>query len=90
LLCKAAPVSVNGGDEIIEMDRMRKLICGYMVLQYKLRHMQSFIEVDVTNIVKWRKNKNALKEKEKLTNTHQYYGGSCKQAIKKIPNKYFC
>lgn len=28
---KAAPVSVSGGDEIIEMDRMRKLIAGYMV-----------------------------------------------------------
>ncbi|TAF65609.1 MAG: 2-oxo acid dehydrogenase subunit E2, partial [Flavobacterium sp.] len=28
---KAAPVSVNGGDEIVEMDRMRKLISGYMV-----------------------------------------------------------
>jgi 2-oxoglutarate dehydrogenase E2 component (dihydrolipoamide succinyltransferase) len=26
-----APISVNGGDEIVEMDRMRKLIAGYMV-----------------------------------------------------------
>jgi 2-oxoglutarate dehydrogenase E2 component (dihydrolipoamide succinyltransferase) len=52
---KAAPVSVNGGDEIIEMDRMRKLISGYMVASVQTSaHVQSFIEVDVTNIVKWR------------------------------------
>ena len=52
---KAAPVSVNGGDEIVEMDRMRKLISGYMVASVQTSaHVQSFIEVDVTNIVKWR------------------------------------
>ena len=51
----AVPVSVNGGDEIIEMDRMRKLISGYMVASVQTSaHVQSFIEVDVTNIVKWR------------------------------------
>ena len=49
------PVSVNGGDEIVEMDRMRKLISGYMVASVQTSaHVQSFIEVDVTNIVKWR------------------------------------
>jgi 2-oxoglutarate dehydrogenase E2 component (dihydrolipoamide succinyltransferase) len=48
------PVSVNGGDEIVEMDRMRKLISGYMVASIQTSaHVQSFIEVDVTNIVKW-------------------------------------
>ncbi|HEX8576487.1 MAG TPA: biotin/lipoyl-containing protein, partial [Flavobacterium sp.] len=47
----ATPVSVNGGDEIIEMDRMRKLISGYMVASVQTSaHVQSFIEVDVTNI----------------------------------------
>ena len=70
---KAAPVSVNGGDEIVEMDRMRKLISGYMVASVQTSaHVQSFIEVDVTNIVKWReKNKNAFekREGEKLTYT---------------------
>ena len=67
------PVSVNGGDEIIEMDRMRKLISGYMVASVQTSaHVQSFIEVDVTNIVKWRdKVKNAFekREGEKLTFT---------------------
>ncbi|TXI67521.1 MAG: 2-oxo acid dehydrogenase subunit E2, partial [Flavobacterium sp.] len=47
------PVSVNGGDEIVEMDRMRKLISKYMVESVQTSaHVQSFIEVDVTNIVK--------------------------------------
>lgn len=70
---KAAPVSVNGGDEIIEMDRMRKLISGYMVASVQTSaHVQSFIEVDVTNIVKWRERVKTAFEKregEKLTFT---------------------
>jgi 2-oxoglutarate dehydrogenase E2 component (dihydrolipoamide succinyltransferase) len=70
---QAVPVSVNGGDEIIEMDRMRKLISGYMVASVQTSaHVQSFIEVDVTNIVKWRdKVKTAFekREGEKLTYT---------------------
>ncbi|MEQ3661684.1 MAG: 2-oxoglutarate dehydrogenase E2 component (dihydrolipoamide succinyltransferase) [Flavobacterium sp.] len=70
---KAAPVSVNGGDEIVEMDRMRKLISGYMVASVQTSaHVQSFIEVDVTNIVKWRDKHKAAFEKregEKLTFT---------------------
>jgi 2-oxoglutarate dehydrogenase E2 component (dihydrolipoamide succinyltransferase) len=70
---QAVPVSVNGGDEIIEMDRMRKLISGYMVASVQTSaHVQSFIEVDVTNIVKWRdKVKSAFekREGEKLTFT---------------------
>jgi 2-oxoglutarate dehydrogenase E2 component (dihydrolipoamide succinyltransferase) len=65
--------SLNGGDEIIEMDRMRKLISGYMVASVQTSaHVQSFIEVDVTNIVKWRdKVKMAFekREGEKLTYT---------------------
>ncbi|WP_343695169.1 dihydrolipoamide acetyltransferase family protein [Flavobacterium sp.] len=70
---QVVPVSVNGGDEIIEMDRMRKLISGYMVASVQTSaHVQSFIEVDVTNIVKWRdKVKTAFekREGEKLTFT---------------------
>jgi 2-oxoglutarate dehydrogenase E2 component (dihydrolipoamide succinyltransferase) len=70
---KAVPVSVNGGDEIIEMDRMRKLIAGYMVASIQTSaHVQSFIEVDVTNIVKWRdkvKGPFEKREGEKLTFT---------------------
>ena len=60
------PVSVNGGDEIVEMDRMRKLISGYMVASIQTSaHVQSFIEVDVTNIVKWRDRvKNTFEKRE--------------------------
>lgn len=70
---QAVPVSVNGGDEIIEMDRMRKLIAGYMTASIQTSaHVQSFIEVDVTNIVKWREKVKTAFEKregEKLTFT---------------------
>ncbi|WP_334057288.1 dihydrolipoamide acetyltransferase family protein [Polaribacter sp. P097] len=70
---KAAPVSVNGEDEIIEMSRMGKLISKHMVDSVQTSaHVQSFIEIDVTNIVKWRsKVKDAYfkREGEKLTFT---------------------
>jgi len=70
---KAVPVSVNGGDEVIEMTRMGKLISKYMVDSVQTSaHVQSFIEIDVTNIVKWRtKVKDAFlqREGEKLTFT---------------------
>jgi len=72
-VAKAAPVSVNGGDEILEMSRMGKLIAKYMVDSVQTSaHVQSFIEIDVTNIVKWRnKVKDAFfkREGEKLTFT---------------------
>ena len=83
-----APVSVNGGDEIIEMDRMRKLISGYMVASVQTSaHVQSFIEVDVTNIVKWRdKVKTAFekREGEKLTYTPIFMEAVAK-ALKDFP-----
>lgn len=70
---KAAPVSVNGGDEIIEMSRMGKLVAKHMVDSVQTSaHVQSFIEIDVTNIVNWRnKVKDAFfkREGEKLTFT---------------------
>lgn len=85
---KAAPVSVNGGDEIVEMDRMRKLIAGYMVQSIQTSaHVQSFIEVDVTNIVNWRnKVKNAFekREGEKLTFTPIFMEAVAK-ALKDFP-----
>ena len=85
---KAMPVSVNGQDEIVEMDRMRKLISGYMVQSVQTSaHVQSFIEVDVTNIVKWRdKVKNAFekREGEKLTFTPIFMEAVAK-ALKDFP-----
>jgi len=85
---QAVPVSVNGGDEIVEMDRMRKLISGYMVASIQTSaHVQSFIEVDVTNIVKWRdrvKNTFEKREGEKLTFTPIFMEAVAK-ALKDFP-----
>ncbi len=68
-----AAASVSGGDELIEMDRMRKLIANHMVMSKQTSpHVTSFVEVDVTNIVNWRnKVKKPYLEKygEKLTYT---------------------
>ncbi len=69
----AAPVPVSGSDEIIEMDRMRKMIAEHMVRSVATSpHVTSFVEADVTRIVQWRqKNKAAFEAKtgEKLTFT---------------------
>ena len=67
----ALVVTANEGDEIIQMDRMRKIIAENMLLSKQISpHVSSFIETDVTNIVKWRaKNKSSFekREGEKLT-----------------------
>ena len=85
---QVVPVSVNGEDEVIEMDRMRKLISGYMVASLQTSaHVQSFIEVDVTNIVKWRDKVKTVFEKregEKLTYTPIFMEAVAK-AIKDFP-----
>lgn len=69
----AAVTSVSGGDEIIEMDRMRKLIADHMVMSKQTSpHVTSFVEADVTNMVLWReKNKKTFekREGEKITFT---------------------
>lgn len=57
---KAAPAAANsvnasGNVEIIEMDRMRKLIADHMVMsKHTSPHVTSFVEADVTNLVSWR------------------------------------
>jgi 2-oxoglutarate dehydrogenase E2 component (dihydrolipoamide succinyltransferase) len=85
---KQSPVSVSGGDEIIEMDRMRKLISGYMMASIQTAaHVQSFLEVDVTNIVKWREKVKIAFEKregEKLTYTPIFMEAVAK-ALKDFP-----
>lgn len=63
---KAPAVSLNPGDEIIEMDRMRKLIADHMVMsKHTSPHVTSFVEADVTNLVNWRnKIKDGFKARE--------------------------
>jgi len=64
-------LQLNDGDEIIQMDRVRKIIADAMVnSKHTSPHVTSFIEADVTNVVEWRnKNKNAYQKRdgEKLT-----------------------
>ncbi|SHF86691.1 dihydrolipoamide acetyltransferase family protein [Chryseobacterium vrystaatense] len=64
-------VSAAAGDEIIPMDRMRKIIAENMVkAKHIAPHVTSFIETDVTNVVKWRNKHKDIFEKregEKLT-----------------------
>src|SRR5690606_8597403 len=51
----APAVSLNAGDEVVEMDRMRKLIADHMVMsKHTSPHVTSFVEADVTNLVTWR------------------------------------
>lgn len=64
-------VSVGAEDEIIEMDRMRRLIADHMVMSIQVApHVTNFLEADVTNLVLWRnkvKDEFQAREKEKLT-----------------------
>lgn len=84
----AAPVSVNGEDEIIQMTRMGKLISHHMVASVQTSaHVQSFIEADVTNIWNWRKKvKGAFEQREgeKLTFTPIFMEAVAK-AIRDFP-----
>jgi 2-oxoglutarate dehydrogenase E2 component (dihydrolipoamide succinyltransferase) len=51
----SVPASINAGDEIIQMDRMRKMIAERMVESKRIApHVTSFVEADVTNLVHWR------------------------------------
>jgi len=56
----------NPGDEIIEMDRMRKLIADHMLMSVHVSpHVTSYVEADVTKIVNWRnKVKKKFQERE--------------------------
>jgi 2-oxoglutarate dehydrogenase E2 component (dihydrolipoamide succinyltransferase) len=85
---QAPVVSVGGSDEIIEMDRMRKLIADHMVMSKHVSpHVTSFVEADVTNIVQWRERVKAdfeKREKEKLTFTPIFIEAVAR-AIKDFP-----
>jgi 2-oxoglutarate dehydrogenase E2 component (dihydrolipoamide succinyltransferase) len=60
------PASISAGDEIIQMDRMRKMIAERMVDSKRIApHVTSFVEADVTNVVQWRnKMKNEFQKRE--------------------------
>ncbi|RZS96900.1 dihydrolipoamide acetyltransferase family protein [Cecembia calidifontis] len=81
-------VSISAHDEIIEMDRMRKMISQRMVDSKRISpHVTSFVEADVTNIVLWRnKVKDSFKKKEgeALTFT-PFFIEAVAKAIKDFP-----
>lgn len=82
------PVSVNAEDEIVQMDRMRKLIADHMVMSKQVSpHVTAVVEVDMTNIVMWRNNnKDAYqkKHKEKITYTPIFFEATAK-ALRDFP-----
>jgi len=80
--------SLNGDVEIIEMDRMRKIIAEHMVMSKRTSpHVTSYVEADVTNIVMWRnklKDKFEKRENEKITFTPIFIEAIAR-AIKDFP-----
>jgi 2-oxoglutarate dehydrogenase E2 component (dihydrolipoamide succinyltransferase) len=88
VLVQRPSVSVGAADEIIEMDRMRKLIADHMVMSVHVSpHVTSFVEADVTNLVLWRdkaKKEFEKREGEKLTFTPLFIEAVAK-AIKDFP-----
>jgi 2-oxoglutarate dehydrogenase E2 component (dihydrolipoamide succinyltransferase) len=85
---KQGSISVGGADEIIEMDRMRKLIADHMIMSKQTSpHVTSFVEADVTNMVMWRekvKRNFEKRENEKITFTPIFVEAVSK-AIKDFP-----
>lgn len=84
----APTVPIYEGDQIVEMDRMRKLIADHMVMSvHTSPHVTSYVEADVTDIVAWRnrvKNQFLEKEGEKITFTPIFIEAVVK-AIKDFP-----
>jgi 2-oxoglutarate dehydrogenase E2 component (dihydrolipoamide succinyltransferase) len=86
---QAPAVISSTGDIVIEMDRMRRLIADHMVMSKQVSpHVTSFIEVDVTNIVRWReriKDSFAKREGQKITYTPLFVEAAAK-ALREFPN----
>ncbi|MFD2872261.1 dihydrolipoamide acetyltransferase family protein [Mucilaginibacter ximonensis] len=84
----ARTLTASGSDEIIEMDRMRRLIADHMVMsKHTSPHVTSFVEADVTGLVLWRekiKNSFEKREGEKITFTPIFIEAVVK-AIKDFP-----
>ncbi len=84
----ATPVGLKAGDELIPLSRMGKLIAKHMVESVTTSaHVQSFVEVDVTEVVKWRervKKGFEAREGEKLTFTPIFLEAVA-HALKKYP-----
>ncbi len=88
IIGKTLDVPVFPGDEIVEMDRMRKLIAEHMVLSKHVSpHVTSFVEADMTRVVLWRnkiKKRFEVEEGEKFTFTPVFVWAVVR-AIKDFP-----
>jgi len=88
-VAKSATVVPSGeGDQVVEMDRMRKLIADHMVMSKQVSpHVTSFIDADVTHIVNWRnrvKDNFSKREGEKITFTPIFIHAAA-QALREFP-----
>lgn len=85
---EAESTVISGQDQIIEMSRMGKMISDHMVMSRKTSaHVQSFVEVDVTDLWEWRervKKKFQEREQQKLTFTPIFISAVVK-ALKEYP-----
>ncbi len=81
-------VNTEAGDQVVEMDRMRRLIADHMVMSKRVSaHVTSFIDVDVTTVVNWRnkvKNSFLQREGEKITFTPIFINAAAK-ALREFP-----
>jgi 2-oxoglutarate dehydrogenase E2 component (dihydrolipoamide succinyltransferase) len=85
---KTEPVAVSTGDEVIPMDRVRKIIAEHMVMSKRISaHVTSFIDADVTKLVNWRnanKDRFLATEGQKLTLTPIFIDATAK-ALRELP-----
>jgi len=85
---KAPKIISLAGDEIIEMDRMRKLIAEHMVMsKHVSAHVTNFLEVDVTELVHWReKHKDNFEKREGIKITYlPIIAEAIAKALKEFP-----
>lgn len=81
-------VVLQSGDEIVQMDRMRKLIADHMVMSKQTSpHVTNFIEADVTNLALWReRHKDAFQKREKIKLTFMpVFIEATAKALKEFP-----
>ncbi len=85
---KSTPLVISGNTEIVEMDRMRKMIADHMLMSKRVAaHVTSYVEVDMTPIAEWRnkiKEKFEKREGQKITFTPIFIEAVVK-AIKDFP-----
>lgn len=85
---KSTPLVISGNNEIVEMDRMRKIIADHMVMSKRVApHVTSYVEVDMTPVAEWRnkiKDKFEKREGQKITFTPIFIEAVVK-AIKDFP-----